>query len=254
MQLLPIPILEDNYAWLMHDMHGHALVVDPGEAGPVARAVNEHELTLTHILLTHHHQDHIGGSAALAERFGAAIVAPDDPRIAHVNQRVTDGTCVQIPGPDWRFHVLSIPAHTRTHVAYFGEGVLFSGDTLFSLGCGRIFEGTPRDLLLALDRLSVLPGDTLLCCGHEYTLANGAFALTVEPGNEALIRRVEQARLLLASGRASLPSTLEDERRTNPFLRVSSDAVQAWAAARGADATRVSRLAALRAAKDDFRP
>lgn len=160
---------------------------------------------------------------------------------------------MQGPGP-WQFHVLAVPGHTRSHVAYFGEGIAFTGDTLFSLGCGRLFEGRPEEMLDSLERLAALPDDTLVCCGHEYTLANAAFARTIEPDNPALQSRIRQARHLRDSGRATLPSTIQDEKEANPFLRVDSSEVRRWAASLGIADDRIARFAALRQAKDRFRP
>src|SRR5699024_11338 len=138
MYLHPIPALKDNYIWLMHDAHGRALIVDPGEAQPVLDELEQRQLDLQHILLTHHHPDHTAGVDALVRTCGATVTAPDDARIRYADQRVGDGDVVQLPEIDWRFNVLFVPGHTRSHVAYFGEGILFSGDTLFSLGCGRL--------------------------------------------------------------------------------------------------------------------
>lgn len=252
MQVHPIEALRDNYIWMMQDRHGHALVVDPGEAEPVFREIEQQQLTLTDILLTHHHPDHIGGSAELAEACGARIVAPHDERITAADVRVDDGDMVHAEAPDWRFNVLAVPGHTRSHVAYFGEGLLFSGDTLFSLGCGRLFEGSATQMLESLDRLAQLPPDTELCCGHEYTLDNAAFAQSVDPDNEALNERLRQARQLRQSGRATVPVALADELESNPFLRVDSPELIAWATQQGVPDDRVRRFAALRTRKDHF--
>jgi hydroxyacylglutathione hydrolase len=252
--LSPLPALADNYVWMLADEpHGTALVVDPGQAAPVLDALGSSQLTA--ILLTHHHPDHIGGVGELLAHFPDAVVfAPVDERIPHAHSRVGDRDRVTIESPACRFEVLAVPGHTRTHIAYHGEGLLFCGDTLFSLGCGRLFEGTPEQMLSSLDRLAALPADTRVCCGHEYTLANAAFAQRVEPHNDALRMRREQARALREAGKATLPSLLADERAANPFLRV--DVMEAppellpQAAWR---ADRVARFAALRSAKDGFR-
>jgi hydroxyacylglutathione hydrolase len=176
------------------------------------------------ILLTHHHADHIGGTAALLQRWpGLPVFAPNDDRIDLPCRRVQAGASIAIG--EWRFEVLEIPGHTLSHIAFVGHGVLFCGDTLFSLGCGRLFEGSPAQMLASLDTLSALPAATDVCCGHEYTAANAAFALAVDPHNPALRRRAADVSSCIEQGRPTLPSRLGDELATNPFLRVDTPAV-----------------------------
>jgi len=257
MRLIALPAFDDNYIWTLVDDGGRALVVDPGDAGPVLNAAAE-GLQPIAVLVTHHHADHIGGLEALLQRWpDLAIHAPHDPRIENATYRVAEGGLVA--ADDWRFEVLEVPGHTRSHLAFHGRyidgGLLFCGDTLFSLGCGRLFEGTPAQMLASLDRLAALPGATQVCCTHEYTLSNAAFALTVDPDNVALRRRAEEVRSLRSASRPTLPSTLAQEAATNPFLRCDTDAVRDAIAGRlgRAPADRIETFAELRRWKDGFR-
>lgn len=251
---MALPALADNYIWLMHDDQGRAAVVDPGDADVVEKALAEHGLALRAILLTHHHPDHIGGVARLQQSHPVEIHAPNDPRIDHVNQRVADGDVVELCGPDLRLEVLAVPGHTLSHIAYVGAGWLFCGDTLFSLGCGRLFEGSPEQMLASLDRLSALPGVTQVCCAHEYTASNGRFALEVDPENPDLAERLAEVARLRGLSLPTLPVPLARELETNPFLRIDRPALVRWGERNGAAASdRVGRFAALRQAKDHFR-
>lgn len=254
MHLVALPALVDNYIWLQHDDVGNALVVDPGETEPVERALAERDLTLRAILLTHHHQDHIGGVEALRRKYGAEVYAPHDLRIEDVNQRLDDGDTLELSAPEARFQVLAVPGHTLTHIAFVGEAVLFCGDTLFSLGCGRLFEGTAAQMLSSLDRLAALPGHLQVCCAHEYTAANGRFAKELDHDNAALNRRLAEVAELRSAHRPTVPVALDCERQTNPFLRTDAPAIVNWALRRGIAANdREARFAAVRAAKDSFR-
>src|SRR5688572_3222347 len=254
LRAIPLPAFDDNYIWLLAADDGAALVVDPGDAGPVLQAVAQ-GLRPEAILLTHHHADHAGGAAELAARFRVPCHGPVDARIAAVDRPVADGDRVPVPALGIEFDVMEIPGHTRTHIAFHGDGRLFCGDTLFSLGCGRLFEGTPAQMLASLDRLAALPADTAVYCGHEYTEANGRFARVAEPDNVERERHLADVAALRAQGRPSLPSTLATERAANPFLRVDEPALRACidAHAGRASGSRVEAFAALRRWKDDFR-
>ena len=252
--LRALPAFEDNYIWCLHDGTGRALVVDPGDAAPVLAACAK-GLRPVALLLTHHHNDHIGGAALLRERFAIPCFAPDDARIALDCERVGEGVRVEIDALDLAFDVLAVPGHTTSHIAFVGAGRVFCGDTLFSLGCGRMFEGTPAQMLTSLDRLAALPGETEVCCGHEYTLANGQFASMIEPDNVALAQRIDDARNARAAGRPSLPVSMAQERATNPFLRCDAAPVIAAVTAHenAAPSDRIQTFAALRRWKDGFR-
>lgn len=253
MHLIPLPALADNYIWLIHDDDGMAIVVDPGEASVVEHALATRQLKLRAILLTHHHPDHIGGVAELRRQHDVPVYAPVDERIIEATEQVEDGDRIELSSPQLHFEVIAIPGHTLSHVAYFGAGLLLCGDTLFSMGCGRMFEGTPKQMLDSLDRLSALPGETEVCGGHEYTETNGRFAVTIEPQNPELHKRLQEVAVLRVEGKPTLPISLAMERATNPFLRVDSEAVTNWCDQRGVGGDRIARFAALRGAKDAFR-
>jgi hydroxyacylglutathione hydrolase len=256
MTLHPVPAFNDNYIWVLHDGH-RAVVVDPGESAGVAQWLKQADLTLDTILITHHHPDHVGGVAELRESTGARVIGPVRERLPEPVQRVQEGDTVEALG--CRFNVMDVPGHTAGHIAFFspdvdGTPLLFCGDTLFSAGCGRLFEGTPAQMHDSLSRLAALPGETRVCCTHEYTLSNLRFALTVEPDNAALVAYAESCRDLRARNLPTLPSSIQLERDINPFLRAHLPSV-AQGARRHQPTTSddpVAVLTALRAWKDVF--
>jgi hydroxyacylglutathione hydrolase len=224
LEIVPLPAFKDNYIWTLRDGRS-AAVVDPGEAGPVKAYLSSEGLALVAILATHHHPDHVGGIEELVATAKVPVFGPKGEPIPALTHPVGQGDKVEIPELKAEFSVLDIPGHTRAHVAYYGLESLFCGDTLFACGCGRVFEGTPAQMLASLSKLAALPDETKVYCGHEYTLANIRFARAVDPDNAALAAREARVRDLRAAGRPTLPSTLGEERATNPFLRCAEPVV-----------------------------
>ena len=224
LEIVPLPAFQDNYIWTLRD-GPYAAVVDPGEAAPVMAYLAREGLRLVAILATHHHPDHVGGIAELVAAHEVPVFGPKGEPIPALTHPLGQGDRVEIAELAAAFSVLDIPGHTRAHVAYYGLGSLFCGDTLFACGCGRVFEGTPEQMLDSLSKLAALPDETKVYCGHEYTLANIKFARAVDPGNAALAAREDRAKALRAAGRPTLPSTLGEERATNPFLRCAEPVV-----------------------------
>lgn len=220
----PIEALESNYIWMIHDDH-HAFLVDPGCGRAAKAALTRHGLELCGILITHHHHDHIGGIADLVETSSVPVWGPKDERIPEITILVQDGDQIELPKIQLCFTVIATPGHTRSHIAYVNDTMIFSGDTLFSLGCGRLFEGTPSQMLNSLDRLAQCNRSALIYCGHEYTESNGHFASQIEPHNEALARRCADVKALRAKGLPTLPVSLADELASNPFLRTREPSV-----------------------------
>jgi hydroxyacylglutathione hydrolase len=253
----PVRAFSDNYIWLIESPKApnRLVAVDPGDAAPVLAELQRSGASLAAILLTHHHPDHIGGVPELLRRGAVPVIGPDDTRIAHRTRTVKDGERCEMPDLGLVFEILQVPGHTLSHIAFWGHGALFCGDTLFSAGCGRMFEGTPTQMNASLNKLRDLPPDTRVYCGHEYTAANLRFALTVDPANEAAVEYQSSVDRLRAEGRPSLPSTLSLESRVNPFLRCDDPAVTSAAEKHaGRSLTEPADVfGVLRAWKDQFR-
>jgi hydroxyacylglutathione hydrolase len=251
--IAPVRAFKDNYIWCLRRGRS-AVVVDPGDAGPVFDYLEAEGLQLEAILATHHHADHVGGIAGLLAKYNVPVFGPKRENIPGITRKLGQDDQIDVPGVGMRLRVLDIPGHTAGHIAYFGEGLSFCGDTLFSCGCGRLFEGTPAQMHASLSKLADLPGETLVFCGHEYTLSNLRFARAADPANPAIAEREQSARAALDRGLPSLPSTLRDELAANPFLRVREPAlIESASAFAGRTLTDpVQVFAALREWKDRF--
>lgn len=260
--VLTVPAFKDNYLWLIHD-GVHAAAVDPGDGQPILDALRANGLTLTAILLTHHHADHIGGVPQLLKEYDVPVYGPRNDGIAAVTDPLGEGDRFQVPGLALELSVLEVPGHTLGHIAYVrnheghaaGEHWLFCGDTLFGAGCGRLFEGTPAQMAASLAKLAALPDDTLVYCAHEYTLSNLRFAEAVEPGNRALKMRIEADSKARGTKLPTVPSTIAAEKATNPFLRATEPGIVDSLVAAGRlqpGASPVAAFAALREWKNVF--
>ncbi len=255
--VFPIRAFSDNYIWSIRGLGdaNSVAVVDPGDAEPVRRALHEQNLKLAAILITHHHADHVGGVAQLVDEFAPRVFGPASESIPGSPLKLREGDTANIPSLGLKFDVLDIPGHTAGHIAYVGHGALFSGDTLFSAGCGRLFEGTPEQMHVSLSKLGALPNETQVFCGHEYTLANLKFAAAIEPDNRDLQNYADHCRQLRSLERATLPSNIGLEHSVNPFLRSSCQSVKRAAEAHTGHTLQsdIEVFATVRAWKDVFK-
>jgi hydroxyacylglutathione hydrolase len=255
-----VPAFQDNYLWVVA-RDGRAAVVDPGDAAPIEAFLAARGLELAAILATHHHGDHVGGLQELKRRWKCPTFGPAREDIAGLDTRLAEGDRIEVPGVGITLDVLDVPGHTAGHIAYVGrpgaarENFVFCGDTMFACGCGRLFEGTPAQMSDSLSKLAALPADTRAYCAHEYTMANIRFAQAVEPGNVALEARRARDQAKRERGEATVPSTVADERATNPFLRCGEPEVVASAEARAGRRLEgpVEVFATLRQWKNEFR-
>jgi hydroxyacylglutathione hydrolase len=256
LQVTPVQAFTDNYIWLIHSPLDprSVVVVDPGDAAPVQQALSSQGLTLSGILITHHHGDHVGGVVELLRQQSVPVFGPAHEQVPGNPQPLREGDSAEFQSLGLRFSVLDVPGHTAGHIAYSGHGSLFCGDTLFSAGCGRLFEGTAEQMAASLAKFADLPDETQVYCAHEYTLSNLQFALAVEPGNEISAAYLEECRARRARHQATVPSDIRRERNVNPFLRCDLDTVKQAAEGRAGRALNpVEVFAVIREWKDGFR-
>lgn len=218
MNLNSISAFQDNYIWVLNDEQGKCIIVDPGEARPVLKTIGENQWQPEAILLTHHHNDHVGGVKELVEKYpGLVVYGPEETQDKGTNRVVREGDKVNIL--KYEFSVIATPGHTLGHICFYSKPYLFCGDTMFSGGCGRLFEGTAENMYDSFQKLNKLPSDTLICCAHEYTLSNMKFSLSILPDDEELNRYCRKVNELRAKNQSTLPSSLANERKINLFLR-----------------------------------
>ncbi|ARU31640.1 hydroxyacylglutathione hydrolase [Sulfuriferula sp. AH1] len=254
LHITPIAAFSDNYIWVIHNQR-YAVAVDPGDANAVTAFLRQHDLSLAAILITHHHHDHTGGNEALVLAFNVPVYGPSRESIPCLTHPLSESSTIRLEELDLELRILDVPGHTAGHIAYYADGMLFCGDTLFGCGCGRLFEGTPEQMLASLSKLGQLPENTSVYCAHEYTLSNIEFALTLEPDNQALQARAATDLNSILEGRPTLPSTIARERATNPFLRCHLPSARVAAQqATGKSITGIVEIfSALRTLKNDFR-
>ena len=253
--VLHVSAFDDNYIWFVKpEESNQVIIVDPGDETPVFQFLKSRQLTPAAIFCTHHHWDHVGGVAEIRARYDIPVYGPAAEDIPTVTHPVTDGDSVEVPELGLEFQVIGVPGHTRAHIAFDGHNILLAGDTLFSGGCGRLFEGTPEDMFRSLGKLAKLPADTRMYAAHEYTLDNLHFGQTVEPDNPVIRTYIEEIQQTIGAGQPSLPSTLGKELEINPFLRTSTPAVIAAATQKSGHTpgSEAETFAALRRWKDGF--
>ena len=253
LEIVTIPCLSDNYAFLAHDaVSGQTALIDAPEPGPILAALDARNWKLSHVLLTHHHWDHVDGLAGILEHHSAKVIgaAADAHRLPHLDLQVREGDTFEIGGEP--VHVLDVSGHTIGHIAFYmpESTAVFTADSLMALGCGRLFEGTPAQMWASLGKLAALPDETIVCSGHEYTQSNAKFAITVDPDNAALQQRTKDIDRARAAGEPTVPSTLALEKATNPFLRATDPGIKTQLGMENADP--VSVFAEIRARKDRF--
>ena len=256
LQVTPVPAFADNYIWLIHSPHDarKVIAVDPGDAAPVEHFLADRSLQLSGILLTHHHNDHVGGVASLLQRRAVPVFGPATERVPGDPVLMREGDHSSFSELGLEFSVLDVPGHTAGHIAYTGHGAVFCGDTLFSAGCGRLFEGTAEQMVGSLDKLASLPDETLVYCGHEYTISNLRFSLAVEPGNTHAVSYLEECQARRSRHEATVPSDIRRERNVNPFLRCNRKTVIHAAEARaGRRLNSTEVFAVIRQWKDGFK-
>ncbi len=227
LEVIPIPAFADNYIWLLRPIHAKiCAIVDPGDAQPVFDVLNKQALQLKTILITHHHYDHTGGIGKILTQYPVTVFGPKHDPVKNLTQTLSENDKIDLPELQLSFRILEIPGHTLGHIAYYGHGMLFCGDTLFAAGCGRLFEGTPAQMYTTLQKIAALPDDTQIYCGHEYTEHNLRFASLIEPANDDIAKRLTTTLKLRDQGLPTLPSTIGLEKLTNPFLRTDLPSVR----------------------------